>query len=72
MTEIDQGARCDRHVGEVFAPRCADCERANRDAAADELSARHERAQQRAAALTADRPNNAPRIPRRAPMRWRR
>jgi hypothetical protein len=23
---IDTGARCDRHVGEVFPPRCADCD----------------------------------------------
>lgn len=22
---IDVGARCDRHVGEVFPPRCAEC-----------------------------------------------
>jgi hypothetical protein len=25
----DIGARCDRHVGEVFPPRCLDCERLN-------------------------------------------
>lgn len=25
--ELDIGARCDRHVGEVFRPRCNDCER---------------------------------------------
>jgi len=23
--EIDSGVRCDRHVGEVFPPRCSDC-----------------------------------------------
>ena len=22
---LDTGERCDRHVGEVFPPRCADC-----------------------------------------------
>jgi hypothetical protein len=22
----DLGSRCDRHVGEVYAPRCGDCE----------------------------------------------
>lgn len=24
-SEIDTGARCEAHVGEVFPPRCADC-----------------------------------------------
>lgn len=23
---VDPGPRCDRHVGEVFPPRCVDCE----------------------------------------------
>lgn len=31
MTGIDIGARCERHVGEVFPPRCSDCS----DAAAE-------------------------------------
>lgn len=26
MRSIDPGARCDAHVGEVFPPRCRDCE----------------------------------------------
>jgi len=26
---MDIGARCDEHVGEVFPPRCADCQRLN-------------------------------------------
>jgi hypothetical protein len=26
--EIDHGARCDNHVGEVFPPRCAECDAA--------------------------------------------
>jgi hypothetical protein len=26
MTEIDNGIRCDNHVGEVFPVRCAQCE----------------------------------------------
>jgi len=25
-TEVDLGGRCDRHVGEVFPPRCGDCD----------------------------------------------
>lgn len=23
---VDQGHRCDRHIGEVFPPRCSDCD----------------------------------------------
>jgi hypothetical protein len=29
FAETDIGARCDRHVGEVFAPRCGACEQLN-------------------------------------------
>jgi len=25
FSELDHGIRCDKHVGEVFPPRCADC-----------------------------------------------
>lgn len=31
MSEVDHGARCYKHVGEAFRPRCYDC-----DAAASE------------------------------------
>lgn len=44
-------ARCDRHVGEAFAPRCADCDRARREATEQEAAERHERAVQRNLAL---------------------
>ncbi len=30
LTDLDNGARCDRHVGEVFPVRCADCLREQR------------------------------------------
>lgn len=26
MSALDSGVRCDAHVGEVFPPRCADCD----------------------------------------------
>lgn len=26
MTDVDLGIRCDRHVGEVFPPRCDACD----------------------------------------------
>lgn len=35
--ELDHGIRCDRHVGEVFPPKCGDCLREALDA--DEASA---------------------------------
>jgi hypothetical protein len=28
MTELDLGTRCDDHIGEVFPPRCTDCDQA--------------------------------------------
>jgi hypothetical protein len=31
MHEPDHGARCDKHVGEVFPPRCNDCVTAQAD-----------------------------------------
>ena len=27
--EVDYGERCERHVGEVYPPRCSDCDRAD-------------------------------------------
>ncbi len=35
LAELDHGMRCDRHIGEVFPPRCSDCSReaAERDEA---------------------------------------
>jgi hypothetical protein len=72
MTEIDHGARCDRHVGEVFPPRCTECETAKHELVDQERAARHERALQRAAALAADRPNLSPRTIRRPSIRARR
>jgi hypothetical protein len=35
--DLDYGVRCERHVGEVFPPRCADC--ACEAVAADEKTA---------------------------------
>lgn len=35
MDELDHGVRCDRHVGEVFRVRCADCDREAAEAAAE-------------------------------------
>lgn len=32
LLEIDHGARCDSHVGEVFRVRCADCDQADIEA----------------------------------------
>ena len=37
LSELDHGVRCDKHVGEVFPPRCADCTR--EAAEADAMSA---------------------------------
>jgi hypothetical protein len=37
MSELDHGVRCERHVGEVFPPRCGDCQAEAR--AADEATA---------------------------------
>ena len=31
MEELDHGIRCDRHIGEVFPPRCRDCDAAARE-----------------------------------------
>jgi len=30
-TDLDLGARCDQHVGEVFRPRCLNCDLARTD-----------------------------------------
>lgn len=37
LSELDHGVRCERHVGEVFPPRCSDCNAAAR--AEDERTA---------------------------------
>jgi|GEM_PF-6997077 len=26
MSDLDHGIRCDRHIGEVFPPRCTACD----------------------------------------------
>lgn len=35
MDDLDHGARCAAHVGEVFPPRCSDCDAAAVEAAAE-------------------------------------
>jgi hypothetical protein len=40
--EVDLGLRCDRHVGEVFPPRCSACDVEAVKAAADESARRLE------------------------------
>lgn len=50
-TNLDLGARCDRHVGEAFAVRCDECEQANRDLEQARSRERHEQALQRNVAL---------------------
>ncbi|GAA4147111.1 hypothetical protein [Leifsonia shinshuensis] len=51
MTIQDLGARCDRHVGEAFQPRCFDCDTANRELEQERAQERHQRAIERNAAL---------------------
>ncbi len=36
MGEIDDGARCAEHIGEVFRPRCTECDALHGDGALDE------------------------------------
>ncbi len=36
MGETDDGARCAEHEGEVFPPRCADCDALRQDGPPDE------------------------------------
>ena len=40
MVEIDLGARCSDHVGEVFPPRCSDCDQATVRNASDRVAHR--------------------------------
>ncbi len=35
MGELDDGARCDEHVGEVFPPRCARCDALRNESSSD-------------------------------------
>jgi hypothetical protein len=42
-SEFDHGIRCDRHIGEAFRVRCADCDKA----AAEEIAAAVEACQVR-------------------------
>ncbi len=51
MRAIDTDARCERHVGEAFPPRCLDCQEARADLEQQRLDERHERALERNAAL---------------------
>lgn len=39
MFAIDTGARCEAHAGEVFPPRCADCEELHNGPAAENQAA---------------------------------
>jgi hypothetical protein len=43
LSYLDHGIRCDRHVGEVFPPRCRDCNAAAREDDAATLAARYAR-----------------------------
>ncbi len=36
MGEMDDGARCPEHVGEVFRPRCAQCDALREENSLDE------------------------------------
>lgn len=69
--QLDLGARCDAHVGEVFSPRCPRCDQANRELEQQNLQERHERALQRNAALGIP-VNHRPQPVRRLPFRQRR
>lgn len=71
MTHVDLGARCDRHVGEVFPPRCDECTAANADLDAERTRERHERALERNRALGIY-PDRKPTTIRRIPFRSRR
>ena len=57
--EVDHGVRCDRHVGEVFRVRCADCDEAAAEYAAEvaaSLAAGPERESRQAARAIEARP----------------
>ncbi len=58
--DTDLGIRCDRHVGEAFPPRCADCDAATAEHANEQSAARTARATERTRALAADRAGNRP------------
>jgi hypothetical protein len=40
ISELDHGIRCDDHIGEVFPPRCADCDALTLQGASDLVIAR--------------------------------
>lgn len=48
---LDHGARCERHVGEAFLPRCTDCDDARHELEQQRAQERHQRALERNAAL---------------------
>lgn len=67
MMVHDLGARCSKHAGEVWLPRCYECDDANRELEQERAQERHQRAIERNAALgiTPNRTTLRPRFPRR-------